>query len=93
MRRIAGACLLVVAFSTILSPHAAADDFGIIKNRVIAELMKLPVDDDQVEAIIRQMNEDGSFRDINYTDLSRTAGFPQRNHTANLVDLARAYKS
>jgi chondroitin AC lyase len=93
MRQLAGACLVVVAFSTTLSSHARADDFRIIKDRVIAELMKSPVDDDRVEAIIRQMNEDGSFDDINYTDLSRTAGFPQRNHTANLVYLAKAYKS
>ena len=31
--------------------------------------------------------------DINYEDLSRTAGFPHRRHTADLVYLARAYKT
>lgn len=93
MRRIAGACLVAGAFSTALSSHAGANDFRIIKHRVIAELMKSPIDDDRIEAVIRHLNEDGSFDDINYTDLSRTAGFPQRNHTENLVDLARAYKS
>ena len=93
MKRITNACLLAVALSTVLSSPVRANDFSIIKDRVIAELMKPPVDDDRVAAIIRHVNEDGSFDDINYTDLSRTAGFPQRNHTANLVALARAYKS
>jgi len=67
------------------------DDFLIVKDRVVAELMKTSIDDGQVEAILKKMNEDGSFEDINYVDLSRTAGFPQRRHTSNLVDLARAY--
>ena len=40
-----------------------------------------------------KMNEDGSFQGIDYTDLSRTAGFPHRHHTYDLVYLARAYKN
>ena len=82
--------LIVVLFS--LPAHAERDEFLTVKERVTAELMKAPVDDDRIEAIMDEMNEDGSFRDINYLDLSRTAGFPQRRHTYNLVDLARAYK-
>lgn len=83
----------MAAFAIVLSSHAMADDFAIIKDRVIAELMNVPVEDERVEEILLQVSEDGSFNNIDYTDLSRTAGFPQRNHTANLVELARAYKN
>ncbi len=68
------------------------DDFEIIKDRVIAELMKMEIEDDRVEGIVNKMTEDGSFPDINYEDLSRTAGFPQRRHTSALVYLAKAYR-
>jgi len=68
------------------------DDFEIIKDRVIAELMKTEIDDDRVKTIVGRMDVDGSFGDINYVDLSRTAGFPQRRHTSDLVYLAKAYR-
>ena len=84
------AVLIVVLFN--LPAHAEKDDFLTVKERVVAELMKAPVDDGRIEAIMDKMNEDGSFEDVNYLDLSRTAGFPQRRHTYNLVELARAYK-
>ena len=69
------------------------DDFNSIKGRVVAELTKAEVDDGRVKSIIGRMNEDGNFDDINYDDLSRTAGFPQRRHASDLVHLARAYRS
>ena len=84
-------CLLISFIS--ISARSKQDDFSIIKERVIQELMKTPVDDDQAKVILNKMNEDGSFNDINYEDLSRTAGFPHRRHTSNLVYLAKAYKS
>lgn len=77
----------------ILSINADADDFKIVKERVIDEIMKTDVDDGEVEVILGQMKSDGSFEDINYVDLSRTAGFPHRKHTSDLVYLANAYKS
>lgn len=69
------------------------DDFERVKSRVIEELMQSETDDGRVKAIIGRMDEDGSFKDINYEDLSRTAGFPQRRHTSDLVYLARAHKN
>lgn len=76
-----------------LSTNAKSDDFEIVKERVEAELMKSSIDDGRAETIIDRMNEDGSFQGINYEDLSRTAGFPHRKHTYDLVYLAKAYKS
>ena len=80
------------------------DDFNLIKDRVVAELLKGDVtvyrdvdkplgDDDRVRSIIARMEEDGSFGDIDYTDLTREAGFPHRNHTIDLVQLAKAYRT
>lgn len=70
----------------------AQDDFDLIKERVVAELMKTEIDDGRVKDIVAKMQDDGRFGDIRYDDLSRTAGFPQRRHTTNLVYLAMAYK-
>ncbi|MEX1122453.1 MAG: hypothetical protein WD491_09960, partial [Balneolales bacterium] len=76
-----------------LRVNAQSDDFEMIKGRVVDEIMKSNIDDGRVESIIRNTNEDGSFQGIDYSDLSRTAGFPHRRHTSDLVYLARAYKS
>lgn len=76
-----------------LSTKAKPDDFETVKQRVIAELMKTTVDNSRVEEIIQMINNDGSFKGINYEDLSRTAGFPHRKHTSNLVYLAKAYEN
>jgi chondroitin AC lyase len=76
-----------------LSVFAETTDFNTVKNRVVAELMKSEVDDSEVELILLRMNNDGSFKDINYIDLSRIAGFPHRKHTSDLVTLAKAFKS
>ncbi len=93
MRLLTRACCIALPFCIVPLVQAKVDDFRIIKDRVIAELMKSPVDDGHVDTLLRQMNEDGSFDGINYEDLSRTAGFHQRNHTSHLVYLAIAYKS
>lgn len=85
--------ILVIIFAfSVSSANAKPDDIEIVKERVTAELLKSSIDDGRVEEIMNKMNEDGSFQGINYTDLSRTAGFPQRYHTYNLVYLAKAYK-
>ena len=86
--------IIIVILILFLIPKTKAepDDFTVIKTRVIRELTKSPVDDMQVESILSRMNSDGSFNDINYSDLSRTAGFPHRRHTGDLVYLARAYR-
>jgi chondroitin AC lyase len=90
---IARLLLLLLCFSLHSTYAQEPDDFTIIKNRVVDELLKTEIDNARVEEIVQAMNEDGSFAGINYEDLSRTAGFPQRRHTANLVYLAQAYQS
>jgi len=85
---------------------SVVDEFERIKGRVVAELRgvtteRLPGDqvkrsregDDRVRSIIDRMDENGSFPDINYVDLTREAGFPHRRHVSDLVRLAQAYRS
>lgn len=69
----------------------AKSDIDIIKNRVVAELMKHPVNDEQVAKLIESIKEDGTWPGIDYNDVSRT-GFQHYNHAGNLVLVARAYK-
>ncbi|WP_247235406.1 polysaccharide lyase family 8 super-sandwich domain-containing protein [Telluribacter sp. SYSU D00476] len=88
-------CLLM-ALSTLLLPSfclAQQNDIKIIKERVVADLMTTKIDDSTVEAILARMNEDGSFKGINYDDLSRTASYPHGGHTRDLVYMAKAYKT
>ncbi len=71
----------------------AQNDLKIIKDRIVADLMDTKIDDGTVEAIMAKMNDDGSFKGINYADLSRTASFPHGGHTRDLVYMAKAYKN
>lgn len=91
MRLPASWCSIVILCFLFTHFSGMADDIAIVKKRVVDELKKTPVDDNRVEAILAKLNDEGSFNDINYEDLSRRAGFPQRNHTYNLVYLAKAY--
>lgn len=84
---------LFIAILLTFSAAAPPTDFEIIKGRVVAELMKTPTDDKNVAKILARMKPDGSYGDIDYADLSRTAGFPHRHHTTDLVYLAKAYKT
>src|SRR5690554_940783 len=83
--------LLAALIST--STTSKADDFELIKERVISRLMAQDVNDESITGILATVNEDGSFQGINYDDLSREAGFPHGRHTSNLVSLAKAYNS
>lgn len=86
--------LLILLLSVITkTSQAAKDDFLIIKERVVAELMKTSIDDKLIPPILDRMREDGSFKNIDYKDMSRVAGFPHRRHTSDLVYLAKAYKN
>ena len=84
--------ILTIALFSIQT-GAKSDDFELIKGRVIDQLMGSEVKDESIAGIIDSVNGDGSFRGINYDDLSLEAGFPHGRHTGYLVSLARAYTS
>jgi chondroitin AC lyase len=85
--------LLIGVFLLVLSGFTnAQSDIEIIKERVVKELMKPEVDDSRIAHILETFNNDGTWQEINYDDVSRT-GFQHRNHYGNMIALARAYKN
>jgi chondroitin AC lyase len=73
--------------------NAQSKDLDIIQQRIINDLLVNKPEDKKVASILSKMKVDGSFNDINYSDLSRTAGFPQGSHTNDLAYIAVAYKN
>ena len=76
--------LTLLPLFSLYATRTQSDDFKIIKERVVNELMKSAVDDSRVKTILEKINDDGSFQGIDYSDLSRTAGFPHRNTPVTL---------
>lgn len=69
----------------------AKSDLELVKQRVVAEILKAEVDDSVVSELINSVNPDGSWPDINYEDLSKT-GFENLLHLYNLENLCLAYQ-
>jgi chondroitin AC lyase len=89
MARLIGLLFIILSFLGIL--HAQPADIQRIKMLIKADLLQTQPSDKQIEGLLRVFNQDGSFNDINYSDLSSTASFPQGRHTSNLATLAKAY--
>ena len=84
--------LLPFIFLLLFQAYPAfGNELDTIRKRVVAELLDAEISEDRVKEILNRMAEDGSYPEIDYADLSRTAGFPHRHHTGNLVYLAQAY--
>lgn len=77
-----------VSFSGLLF---AQTDVERVKERVVAEILREPVNEAEVAALMDSLREDGSWPDINYEDLSRT-GFENLVHLFNLETLCLAYR-
>jgi len=86
-------CLLVLFLSFTNFINAQSKDLLLIKSRIITELMNNKPVDSQIETILSKLKDDGSFNDINYSDLSTTASFPHGRHTSDLAYIAKAYKT
>ncbi|WP_158860120.1 polysaccharide lyase family 8 super-sandwich domain-containing protein [Lunatibacter salilacus] len=81
----------IIFFLLLQSYTSLGNELDTIRKRVVADLLNTEISEDQVKNILNQMDPDGSYPHIDYQDLSRTAGFPHRHHTANLVYLAKAF--
>ena len=94
MKRALKLFVIILACTLLtISTYTQANDFELIKGRVVAQLMGPGANDESIAGLIEIMNKDGSFQGINYDDLSREAGFPHGRHTGNLVSMARAYNT
>ena len=84
-----GVLLLMVFFST---GSAAPSDFEVIKKRVTETLMRGSAEDTLIEKLVSTFRPDSTWPGIDYQDLSNE-GFQHSRHSANMVLLARAYKT
>ncbi len=91
IQRIFLSLFLIQSISSTLFAQSA--DLITIKDRVLEELFLIKPEDKAVEAILSNLKDDGSFNDINYADLSRTASFPHGRHTSNLAILGKAFNT
>src|SRR5215218_7922806 len=66
-------------------------DLEIIRKRIIDDLLEPPVDVGEIQKLVKTIQPDGSWPDINYKDTSRT-GFQHSEHLKYMLDLSRAYK-
>jgi len=90
MKKILLFCFLYT-FSGVL--NAQSFDINLIKSRILADLFANSVDDQQVGQTISHLKNDGSFNNIDYSDLSTTASFPHGRHTSDLAQMAKAFNS
>ncbi|MDN5215891.1 polysaccharide lyase family 8 super-sandwich domain-containing protein [Fulvivirgaceae bacterium BMA12] len=70
----------------------AQNDFEVVKQRVVSEIMKTPVNDSLVTELIKTIKDDGSWPGINYSDISRT-GFEHSVHLNNIVAMSLAFNN
>ncbi len=85
-------------FPTLMKPMRAyedgrntTEDLEILRERVVTELLEPAVDERHIENMMDALQEDGSWPDINYEDVSRT-GFEHSRHLENMQELSRAYR-
>jgi len=84
--------LSFLLFGLLHSVFAAPSDFDVIKKRVLQTLMESSVNDETVQSLVNTIQENGTWPDINYEDVSRE-GFQHSRHSANMVTLARAFNT
>lgn len=80
--------LVFTRFDGICAPS----DLELLRQKVLAEMMNVSVNDTQIERLISTISDEGTWPGINYEDVSNE-GFEHRIHLGNMVDLARAYKT
>jgi chondroitin AC lyase len=66
-------------------------DLELLRKRVTDELMDQKINSEYVKALISSIQQDGSWPDINYKDLSRI-GYENGRHLSNIWLMCSAYK-
>lgn len=82
--------LLILILSSGKAFSEAPDDLEILRKRFINELLEPNVNENSIKNLLSTIREDGTWPDINYTDVSKT-GFQHGKHLNNMVEMARAY--
>lgn len=63
-----------------------------LHQNVLMNIFDIPVEIDEVSQLLSDMQEDGTWKDIDYTSNER-GGWPQRGHLTNLLEIAKAYQT
>ncbi|MEX2640040.1 MAG: polysaccharide lyase family 8 super-sandwich domain-containing protein [Balneolales bacterium] len=66
-------------------------DLELIRELVIADLVEGGIDEEEVTGLMQSLQEDGTWPDIDYIDVSRNA-FEHSRHLNNMLVLSRAYR-
>lgn len=66
-------------------------DIQYLRKRIIESTLKIQINDDQIKQIIETARLDGTWPNIDYSNVSRTA-FEHTRHLSNLTQLAFAYR-
>lgn len=75
----------------LILQQAKDHDLETIRERIVGDLLLPKVDFSAIEKDINSLQHDGSWKDINYVDTSKTA-FQHRVHLERMNELARALK-
>lgn len=77
----------------MISLSAKADDFDIMYNRLYSEITAVtPPTPSAIQSELNLMAADGSFTDIDYTNLNTNPNWKAESHFLRLLDMALAYK-
>lgn len=79
--------LLALVFSVVVE---AQSDFEIVEQRVLSEILKSQLKEDEIEILIKTIQDDGSWPGINYVDVSNT-GFENKVHVGYMVKMSLAF--
>ncbi|QGY42588.1 chondroitin lyase [Maribellus comscasis] len=91
MKNILPVLIIALFIFSVKTSVSADSDLDTIEKRVFETLENPDVDDAEIASLLRTFTSDGKWPGINYEDVSRT-GFEHRNHSGNMVTLARAYQ-
>jgi chondroitin AC lyase len=84
--------LLFLGSISVESSHIGnSPDVELLRKRVTGELMDQKINSEYVKGLISSIQQDGSWPDINYKDLSRI-GYENGRHLSNIWLLCSAYK-
>jgi len=84
---------LLIGFFSILSLSSKADDLDILYNRLYSEITAVPPPTPAtIQDELNLLADNGSFIDIDYTDLNTNPNWKAESHFTRLLDMALAYK-
>ena len=82
-------CLYILVGISIPLRAQQPTDLQIIRQRIVDKLLEHSVNDESIATILDQLEEEGTWPDIDYVDTTRT-GFQHGQHLSRMVALFRA---